>query len=110
MTSQYSKKYDDTEHFVTEHDEKWVENFAHSYTIPPNTQICCFSTGKTVFNNEDVLSYTGFAEKFQTKRFSFICIDAPFGGRTGRKHFARVDVCNMRPNIVTDSFVIMFDG
>lgn len=110
MISQYAAHYKGVEHIAVDHDADWVKFFKHSFKLPVNTSIQIFDLEKTKYKEDpEVLSYSGFSDAFENKKFDLISIDAPFGGPRGGKIYARIDVCRLLPSILSDSFVIMLD-
>ena len=107
LISQYAAANVDAEHIVVEHDPEWISFFSQSFALPANTKIENLPWGFVSYKEaEDVRVYDGFAKRFKGN-YDFICIDGPLGG--DMKDFARIDVLNLIPEHLSDTFVILFD-
>lgn len=99
-------KYEKGEHIVIEHDEKWIEFYTKRHKISPNTHI-----NGSVLIDKDIkghvfTGYNNFAEIVYKKKFDVISIDGPFGSE-GK--YSRGDIVECIPDILGESFVIIFD-
>lgn len=103
------KSDQDAIHMIFEHDKSWIDfmklNFHFSdKSLIQKTEL----VEKKYFNSiKSTYTYNNF-EKIISKRnvkWDFISIDGPFGGRK----YARMDVLNILPRYLADSFVIMID-
>ncbi len=96
-------------HDLVEHDEEWMAFFKTSgYTVPDATKIHQLPLIERQYLDDDkVTAYGNFRETFTDRKFDLISIDAPFGGQA--KKYSRVDVLELLPDCLCDSFVIMID-
>lgn len=107
MISQYSGFYH-ADHQVVEHDPKWIEFFTITYEVPDNVKFVNLDTIVDKYlEDEDVIMYQGFEERFRGQRFDFICIDAPLGGKAVK--YARIDILKILPECLESDFVLLFD-
>ncbi len=108
MIAQYAQACDGVEHFVVEHDEKWIDFFSRSFRLPEISQLVKLDWEFVPHNEADAVRvYAGFSEAFGDRQFDLISIDGPLGG--DMEHYARIDVLGLLPSCVAPSFVIMLD-
>lgn len=108
MIGSYARAHNDIEHIIVEHDEKWIDFFQQDFSLSSNSEILLLDREFISFKDaEKVRVFKGFAEKLTNKQFDFISIDAPLGG--DMKQYARIDVLQMLPGILSDDFIIMID-
>lgn len=106
----YMKKNNfDCEHYVVEHDGKWVEHFSKSFSLQ-NTEIIQLNMQEIMFEvsglvNVNVNVYEGFQQAMSGKKFDLVFIDAPLGS----DEYSRIDLINILPECLKDSFVIFMD-
>lgn len=108
MIAQYAATFDDVEHIVVEHDPEWIQFFCNSFQLPVNSKIVPLELEMVQYKDaEAVRVFKGFKEAFQGQKFDFISVDAPLG--SDMKQYARIDVLNLIPDGLSDTFVIMVD-
>ena len=107
LISQYAS-WKKAQHEVVEHDERWIEFFKSDFSLTEQTHIVTLElTEKPFLDDEKVLEYKDFQKTFEGRKFDFISIDAPFGGQANI--YARVDIVDLLPDCLNDSFVILID-
>lgn len=108
MITQYAKLNDIKQHFAIEHDPKWIDFFVNNTKVAEKTEVIQCDLGLSEFNEDsEVVIYEGFADKLKGKKFDFIVIDAPFGGKA--KKYARIDILQLLPEILSETFVVVWD-
>ncbi len=108
LITQYAKKNHDVVHYVTEHDDSWIQFFTDKHELAKNTEIIKQDIIHTSFKeDDDVIAYKNFMEIIIGKKFDFIFIDAPLGGLA--KIYSRIDILNCIPDCLEEQFVIVID-
>jgi spermidine synthase len=108
IVTQYVLANEGIEHYVVEHDQKWIDFFENQYYLPDETLLVrCNLMFSDYGGFSGVRQYEGFFEKFSNKKFDLILIDGPLGG--DMPHLARIDVLKLLPECLEKSFVIMMD-
>ena len=108
MIAQYVAFYQNTTHFVVEHDDEWIDFFQRDFALSKKSKIVKLNWNFEKYNEaESVRVYGGFEKKFKNKKFDFISIDGPFGG--DMKQYARIDVLKLLPSCLAENFIIMID-
>lgn len=108
MITQYATADTVKEHCVVEHDPDWIAFFQREYPLSAKTRIVQLNLKYAPFlEAENVRFFDGFKESFSTKKFDFICVDAPMGG--DMTQYSRVDILSILPSALSDSFAIMID-
>jgi hypothetical protein len=109
MTAQYAASREDAVHAVVEHDERWLAFFKDRMgAFTPRTEIVHLDMIKRAFRDDpEVVVYDRFAETLAGRKYDFVLIDGPIGG--GAKTYARVDMVDLLPDILAESFVLVLD-
>lgn len=111
MIGLYSKYFPECVHKVVEHDENWINFFCKTFQMPENSEAIQLDIlDKDVeFNGRtsNVTTYVNFKETLSNEKYDFICIDGPYGFRS--PEYSRIDVLNLLPDCLQDSFIIMID-
>jgi len=108
LLGQYASANSGVSHMVVEHDPSWIEFFQQDFPLRDNTNIVQLEREYIKFcEDEKVLTFKDFCETFENQKFDFISIDAPFGGEA--IVYARVDILNLLPECLAESFVIVVD-
>lgn len=109
MTSSYAKAYPDIFVNVVEHDSEWISFFRKKHDLSSNVDICQLPIvyDGRYKDDDEVVSYKGFADAFRGQKFDLIIIDGPFGGLA--KRYSRVDILSIFPDCLKDSFVLFID-
>lgn len=95
-------------HQIVEHDKEWIQFFRKDFSLSENSSIVRLEREYRIFQeDENVLAFAGFKEQFKKQKFDFISIDAPYGGDA--VIYARIDIIEIIPECLEDSFVIVFD-
>lgn len=108
MIAQYVVFNNDSEHYVVEHDTNWIEFFANTFSLPERSTLISLKLIERAYLDDDkVTAYESFGNTFSGKRFDLISVDGPYG--YSAKKYARVDILDLLPGILLDSFVILVD-
>ena len=109
MTAQYAASREDAVHAVVEHDERWLDFFeTQRGAFTSRTEVVRLDMVKRAFRDDpEVVVYDRFAAALAGRKYDFVLIDGPIGG--GAKTYARVDVVDLVPEILADSFVLVLD-
>jgi hypothetical protein len=106
FVSTYLDNYlQDTNHFVVEQDNDWVNAFNDKFSLSERSQIihCPLETKK--IKGFDVNSYGEFDQKI-TVKFDLYIVDGPFGSN----RYSRYDIIHLVQQFSnTDEFIILFD-
>lgn len=116
MIGEYVKwkeeKGEQCHHYVVEHDPDWIAFFKKSNNyLGDSSEIIQLDLLRTEFDDElskeetYVNLYKGFTETFSGKKFDFIFIDGPFGSPL----YSRMDIIDILPDCLEDSFILMLD-
>lgn len=108
MITQYAASSIETEHYIVEHDPEWIKFYKKEYPLTKQTMIVQLNTAFVPYKEtETVRVFQDFKNTFSGKQFDLIVIDAPFG--FDMPHYARIDILELLPECLCDSFVIMID-
>jgi len=108
LIAQYAAAYGSVEHYVVEHDPKWIDLFKAGNNIPQNTEIVQLPLSFKEYKDcASVRVYESFAERLAKGRYDLVCIDGPFGG--DMKNYSRIDTLSLIPKNISESFVIIMD-
>ena len=108
MIAQYAAANKDVKHYVVEHDKNWIEFFGNDCILPENTEIVVLDYDFVSYKEaKKVRIYKGASMVFQNMKFDYISIDGPLGG--DMDSYSRIDILNLLPDCLKDSFIIMLD-
>ena len=108
LISQYAAACPSVHHQIVEHDPLWMDFFRKNYNLPGNTEMVQLDREFVPYKEaEKVRVFKNFAETFKGQKFDFISIDAPLGG--DMKQYARIDVLQLLPDCLAESFIIVID-
>lgn len=108
LFGQYAASDVEVQHIVVEHDPTWIQFFQRDFHLPSNSTIIQLEREYRLFREDDnVLAFKNFKETFKGHKFDFISIDAPLGAKA--IVYARVDILDLLPDILADSFIIIID-
>ncbi len=98
------------EHIVVEHDASWITFFQKGFECSPNTEIVQMDLLKVMLDDVDgaqteVKLYQNFSDRLQGKKFDLIFIDGPFGSPI----YSRMDIIDLLPECLSESFILMLD-
>lgn len=101
---------EEVKHYVVEHDKSWIAFFNHKNEVSKGTEIVQLDLVKPILPTENgeetyINMYQGFGERFQNKKFDMIFIDGPFGSPI----YSRVDIIDLLPECLNESWIIMLD-
>ena len=100
-----------TKHYIVEHDKSWINFFLDKHGVSDNTEIINLERVEDIYNGRyihtktPIKHYKDFKNTFSGKKFDFVFIDGP----QGSDEFSRVDVTEILPEALMESFVIMVD-
>ena len=108
LISQYAAACPSVHHQIVEHDPLWMDFFRKNYNLPGNTEMVQLDREFVPYKEaEKVRVFKNFSETFKGQKFDFISIDAPLGG--DMKQYARIDVLQLLPDCLAESFIIVID-
>ena len=107
IIGQYAAANLEVSHTVVEADPNWINFFKNDFELPQNTRVQNLEYVMLPYQDKEVRQYKDFAKNFKEQKFDFIFIDAPLGG--DMIDFSRVDVLQLLPSCLENSFVIMID-
>ena len=108
LLGQYAAYNPEVQHTVVEHDPNWIQFFQQDFGLSKNSQIVQLEREYKQFKEDDhVLTFSNFKETFAGQKFDFISIDAPLGGEA--IVYARIDILDLVPECLADSFMIIMD-
>lgn len=108
MISQYVDQSEGVCHKVVEHDANWIENYKKINFLSAKTEILLKELGEgTLDGVSTIRTYEGFEEGIMPAQYDLIIVDAPWGG--DMKTYSRVDVAQIMPGCLKESFVILMD-
>lgn len=104
------QKGDECKHIVVEHDKNWIEFFKNSFALSKSTEIIQMDLIKPILDWENgtqilVNMYKDFGATLTDKVFDLIFIDGPFGS----DGVSRIDIIDLLPECLSDSFILMLD-
>lgn len=108
LITQYAKANPAIRHYVTEHDENWIRFFRDNHFFADNSEILKQEIVHTSYKEDkEVVAYKDLKESIRDKKFDLIFVDAPMGGLA--KIYSRIDILEVVPMCLEDSFVIVID-
>lgn len=108
MITQYADSFNNIIHRVTEHDDDWIHYYQKEFKISNNTQIIQLNIEKILYLSQyELFHYENFKEYLGDMKYDLISVDAPFGGTDNE--YSRIDILEIIPECLADSFVIMID-
>lgn len=96
-------------HCLIENNPRWVDFFKKSNpNVLDGCEIFVLDYEFIKYKNfSEVRVFKGFADKLKGRKFSLIAVDAPLGG--DMKDISRIDILEMIPQGLEESFVILID-
>lgn len=109
MIARYAACNPDVRHIVVEESEQWMKFFGARNQLPKNTEFVRLDYAMTEMPgaSSPVRVFTGFQEALAGLKFDLVLIDAPFAG--DMKELARVDVLDIIPDGIAESYAILVD-
>ena len=108
MIAQFAASEPGVHHCVVEHNPEWIAFFQREHAAilaRAKTEIKPLVLTTTSYGKHPVRSYAEFRQTFQGQKFDFICIDGPMG--FDMRHFSRIDVLQLMPDILAEKFVVV---
>ena len=104
------QKGEECKHIVVEHDKNWIDFFKNSFELSKSTEIMQMDLVKPYLDWENgtqiaVNMYKDFGATLTDKVFDLIFIDGPFGSDV----VSRIDIIDLLPECLNDSFILMLD-
>lgn len=106
IVNEYVKHHDNVEHHVVEHDKDWIEFFKNDTEISEMSHFHLLECYKKKYENVELNAYKGFKKEFKDQKFDLVVVDGPIGSG---KEYSRMDVLDLVPENLAESFVILFD-
>lgn len=108
LITQYVDYYKRTQHRVIEHDPDWIKYYKSEFLLSDQTELINLNIEQINFQEKYTLyHYVNFKENVSDRKYDLICIDAPFGGTNNV--YSRIDVLDIIPENINESFVIVID-
>lgn len=97
-------------HYIVEHDRSWIEFFKNMFQLSCSTEVVHLDLKRVELDDiegkpTEVNMYSGFRERFQNQKYDLVFIDGPFGSPV----YSRIDIIDLLPECLADSFIIMLD-
>ena len=97
-------------HYIVEHDREWIAFFKNMYDLSVATDVIQLDLKKVqVETAENQMTEINIYEQFEktlgNRKYDLIFIDGPFGSPV----YSRIDVIDLLPQCLNDSFIIMLD-
>lgn len=94
-------------HIIVEHDEDWVKFYMKENELLATSEICVCPIHKQSYKGvRNIWCYDDFRTCVSGKQYGLILIDGPYGSDA---KFSRIDILNIIPENLNDSFVIIID-
>lgn len=104
MVNEYKKYNQNINHMVCEHDEDWKKELGNMFH--QDVDFINVMPLETVdFMGAKVKRYSGFKNLCGGAKFDLILIDGPWGS----EGYSRIDILDVLPECLSDSFVIIMD-
>lgn len=108
LIGQYALEFEDVEHTIVEHDQEWIAFFQNSFQLSSRSKFLQLDLEMKPYKDvAAVRVFKEFKEALKGQRFDFICIDAPLG--SDMNQYSRIDVLEILPDCLADSFIIVLD-
>lgn len=109
MIAKYAARNPDVRHIVVEESEQWMKFFGARNQLPKNTEFVWleYAMAEVQGASSPVRVYNGFKKALEGLTFDLVLIDAPFAG--DMKELARVDVLDIIPDGIAESYAILVD-
>ena len=97
-------------HIIVEHDRSWIDFFRNCFELSKGTEVIQMDLMKAELESPqglvtEVNMYEGFGQKLKAHKYDLIFIDGPFGSPV----YSRMDVIDLLPECLEDSFILMMD-
>ena len=94
-------------HIIVEHDKDWVKFYKNENVLLDTSEICVCPMHKQNYKSvRNIWCYDGFQSCVSGKQYGLILIDGPHGSDA---KFSRIDILNIMPENLNDSFVVIVD-
>lgn len=108
LINQYVRKFDGVSSITVEQDKSWIEFYCNATKLSKDFSIEHIKVKEVSFLDDDkCLVYDGLLDHLHGKKFDFISVDGPAHSRSDK--YRRIDVINLIPEYLSDSFVIIID-
>lgn len=106
IITEYVKKFENVNHDIVEHNSSWIDFFKNHTDMSNMQNIHLLEMIEKEKNGFKYNCYKNFKKEFKNKKYNLISIDGPIGGGN---HFSRIDILDLIPECLDDTFVIMLD-
>ena len=101
---------DECHHKIVEHDRSWIDFFMNSFELSSGTEVVQLDLKKVELDDlqmgkTEVNMYDSFSERLNNQKYDLIFIDGPFGSPI----YSRMDIIDLLPECLSDSFILMMD-
>jgi len=111
MIAGYAARNPDVRHIVVEESEQWMKFFGGRNQLPKNTEFVRldYAMAEIPGASSPVRVYNGFQKAVEGLglKFDLILVDAPYAG--DMKELSRVDILNIVPDGISESYAILVD-
>lgn len=108
ITSQYvAYRPHKAQALIIESDQKWIDLYKKNLSLSPKLKIVKKGTTSFIFKGEKILNcrYQDLSSTVKNKKFDFIIIDGPLGGRI----CDRTNIIDLLKDNLAKDFIIIFD-
>lgn len=105
IITEYVKHFKKVNHDVVEHDKNWIDFFKKTTDMSKMEHIHLLECYKKKYKGVELNAYKGFKEEFKNKKYDLILIDGPIGGGV----YSRMDILDIIPECLDESFIIIID-
>lgn len=107
MIAQYANYDDKVKHLIIEDNQDWIDFISPSLHLGSNSEVCRLDYKMVDKGEYEVRVFSDFRERMKDRKFDFISIDAPLG--SGMKVYSRIDILEILPDCLQNSWIIMMD-
>jgi len=108
VIAQYAASHNGVKHKVVEQNLHWINYFKKSFSLNETTELLYLPAIETSYlDDERNLVYQDFLKSVGNEKYDLIVIDGP--GVTEAKLYARIDILDLIPQNISDSFCIILD-
>ena len=104
------QQQEECHHIIVEHDRSWIDFFMNSFELSSGTEVVQLDLKKVELDDlqmgkTEVNMYDRFSERLNNQKYDLIFIDGPFGSPI----YSRMDIIDLLPECLSDSFILMMD-
>lgn len=107
VIGQYAAYNSEVSCTIVESDKEWIDFFSPELRLGANTEIIQMDYKFIEKNHCRVRVFEQFKKKLEGAKYDFISIDAPVG--CDMSEYSRIDILDLLPECLEDSWIIMID-